>query len=441
MVLEVLGKKLRKVFDKIRSSVSVDERLLQESLRDIRRALIEADVNAKLVEEICQRVEKRFKKEREAGLTERERLIKVLYEELVELLGGKFEGMKIEKKPFVIMCVGLLGSGKTTTCAKLANYFKKKGYTVGMICGDVYRAAAFEQLKELGDSIGVSVYGGEGDVFKIIEEGMRRFSKKDIIIIDTAGRHKNEKSLMEEMKKIAEVVKPDEIILVIDASIGQAARVQAEAFHSAVPIGSIIVTKLDGTAKGGGALTACAVTGAKIKFVGTGEKLDDLEPYDPKKFVSRMLGLGDLETLLEKAKEVVKPEKVEKLVEGEFTLEDFVEQLESLSKMGPLKQILEFIPGLGGRIPEELLEQQERKFKVFKYIVQSMTKEERRNPEIINSSRIRRIARGSGRSEEDVRELLAYYNKMKKLMKSFGGLAGMKRGKLKEIARYLGFKL
>ncbi len=443
MVLKKLGQSLSSLLTKISKTLTIDKKAVEGFLKELKLILLEADVSVELVENLVNKVEKRFFEEKTpAGLTKREHFLKILYEEIVNLLGKEFEPFKIEKKPFVILMVGLLGSGKTTTTVKLARYFQKKGYNVGIICADIYRPAAFDQLKQLAEKIRVPVYfDSSKDVIKIIKNGLAKFSKKDVILIDTAGRHKEETRLMEEIKQIYEKVKPDEVILTVDASIGQIAKVQAEAFSRVCPVGSIIVTKLDGTARGGGALSACAATGAKIRFVGVGEKIEDLEPYDAKRFVSRMLGLGDLETLLEKAKEVgIKEEKVEKIVE-EFTLEDFLEQIENLSKMGPLSKIAQLLPGFGLKIPEEIWDMQEEKMKKFKAIIQSMTLEERKNPEIINESRIRRIAKGSGTREEDVRELLSQYKKLRKLLKKFGKIRQLDLTKLSKMLRKFGFSL
>jgi signal recognition particle subunit SRP54 len=442
-MLENLASSLRSAFNKLVTSLTVDKKVIEEVVAEIRKAFLQSDVNVQLANELADRIRKRSLEEKTpAGMTKREHVLKIVYDELVNFLGKEFEPLKLTKKPFTILLVGLLGSGKTTTCAKLARYLQKNGYKVGLICADVYRPASFEQLKQLGEQINVPVYGekNEKNPIKIIKNGLNEFSKKDVIIIDTAGRHKQAEKLMQEMQEIYENLKPDETILVIDATIGQAAKLQAEAFHKVAPIGSIIITKLDGTAKGGGVLAATAVTGAKVKFIGTGEHLEDFEIYDPVRFVSRLLGLGDLQTLLEKAKEAeIKPEKVEKIIEGKFTLQDFMEQIESMSKLGPIQQIAQMIPGLGSRIPADLLQKQEEKMKIYKYIIQSMTKFEKENPEEITASRIKRIAKGSGRSEAEVRELLNQYSQMKKLMRTLGGKAGLKRGQLKELAKQFGF--
>ena len=247
--------------------------------------------------------------------------------------------------------------------------------------------------------------------------------------------------MAKELKKLGEIIKPDEVLLTIPADLGKVAKVQAETFNKLVGITGVFITKMDGTAKAGGALVATAVSGAKVKFIGTGEKIEDFELYDPERFVSRLLGLGDLQTLLEKAKEVeIKKESVEKIVEGKFTLQDFYEQIEAMGKMGPLSKVVGMIPGMGMHVPEELLQKQEEKMKNYKHIMQSMTKQEKENPDLITESRIKRIATGSGRTESEVRELLNQYNQMKKMMKSLGGKAGLQRGQLKNLAKQFGFK-
>jgi signal recognition particle subunit SRP54 len=421
-MLEGLGSSLRSAFNKLLTSITVDKKTIEEVAESIRKSLLQSDVNVQMANELAERIKRQALEEKApAGLTKREHVLKIVYDELVAFLGKEFTPIKIEKRPFTILMMGLLGSGKTTTSAKLARYLHKQGYKVGLICADVYRPASLEQLQQLGKQINVPVYGekGEKDVLKIVRNGLKEFSKKDVIIIDTAGRHKQAEQLMEEMKEIGKAVNPDETILVIDATIGQVAKTQAEAFHKAVPIGSIIVTKLDGTAKGGGCLSACAVTGAKIKFIGTGEKLDEIEPYNPERFVSRLLGLGDLQTLLEKAKDAeIKPEKVEKIVEGKFTLQDFYEQIEGINKMGSLSSVVKMLPGALG-VPDELLKMQEGKLKRYKAIIQSMTPQERENPDLFNSSRIARCAKGAGVQESEVRELLAQYNQLKRLTRMF----------------------
>ncbi len=443
MVLEELGSGLKAAFNRLTASVTVDKNLVEQTVVDIRRALIQSDVNLQMSNDLADSIRKRSLEEKTpSGMSKREHVVKIVYEELVRLLGTKFESLKLEKKPSVILMAGLLGAGKTTSTMKLARYLQKQGRNVGVIGADVYRPAALTQLRQLSKQINVPVYGEEGtkNALKIVDAGMKEFSKKDVIIIDTAGRYRQSEELMEEIKQIGNKVKPDETVLVIDATIGQQAKAQAEAFHKAVPIGSILITKMDGTSKGGGALSACGVTGAKVKFIGMGEKMENLEAYDPDRFVSRLLGLGDLQTLLDKVKELdIKKESVEKIMEGKFTLQDFIEQIDNIGKVGPLSQIAGMIPGFGAiKLPKDMLEKQEKKMKVWKFLIQSMTPKEREDPSIIDGNRIKRIAKGSGRKEEEVRELLNQYGTMKKMMKGLGGIRGMGSGQLKQLAKQMG---
>ncbi len=428
MVLEKLGRSLQAALQKLSKSTHVDEKTVKELVRDIQRALLQADVEVRLVLDLTKRIEKRALEEKlPPGLNRRAHVVKIVFEELSNFLGrpSKFEVGPGKTK--VVMMVGLQGSGKTTTVAKLAAYFRKKGYRVGVVCADTYRPGAFEQLRQLSEKGGFEVFGDpeERDAVKIARAGVEHFRRAgcELVLVDTAGRHRRESELMDEMRRLAEEIKPDEVMLVIDGTIGQQARGQAEAFNSATSIGSIFVTKLDGTAKGGGALSAVAATGAAIKFIGTGEHIDEIEPYEPAKFLARLLGMGDLETLLKRVEEVVEKEKIKvperkELVAGKLTLRDVYQQLEALEKTGPLKKIMQLLPGAGASIPDEQFRVGEEKLKRFKVIMQSMTKEELENPKILNASRIRRIARGSGTSEADVRELLRQYELMQKVLKT-----------------------
>jgi signal recognition particle subunit SRP54 len=434
------GKNLTNIIKRIVTGVAIDKKAVEEILEDLKKTLLQADVDVKLTDDIIKNIRKKCLEEKiPAGLTLREHVLKVIYEELVKVLGEKPSALAGKKK---IMFVGLFGSGKTTTIAKLAKYFQKQGLRPALISCDFHRPAALEQLAQLGKQINVPVFF-EKDPYTSAKLGMEKFKNHDVIIFDTAGRDALDKELADELKKLGEIIKPDEVLLTVPADIGKVAGPQADEFNKLIGITGVIITRMDGTAKGGGALASCSATGAKVKFIGTGEHLEDFEVYHPERFVSRLLGLGDLQTLLEKAKEAeIKPEKVEKIVEGKFTLQDFQEQIEAMQKMGPLQQITKMIPGFGMmKLPEELLELQEEKMKKYKYIIQSMTKQEKENPEIISSSRIKRIARGSGRSESEVRELLSQYNKMKKLMKTLGGKAGLERGAFKQLAKRFGFKL
>jgi signal recognition particle subunit SRP54 len=441
-MFDTLSKGLSNLIRKLLTGTTIDKKAVEEILQDLRRILIQADVDVKLTDSLVESIRKKCLEEKiPAGLTLREHVLKTIYNELVKLLGEKPAGLLGKKR---IILVGLFGSGKTTTAGKLGKYFLKQGLRAALVCLDYHRPAAPEQLKQIGQKIGLPVYVEDSkDPYSTAKNALQKFSKYDVLIFDTAGRDALDAKLAEELKKINEIVKPDEILLVIPADLGKVAKKQSEEFHKLVGITGIIITKMDGTAKAGGALAACSATGAKVKFIGTGERMKDFEVYYPERFVSRLLGLGDLETLLEKAKEAeIKPEKVEKIVEGKFTMQDFLEQIEAMQKMGPFSKILKMIPGLGmSNIPEELLEQQEEKLKHFKYMIQSMTIEERENPDVINESRIRRIAKGSGRSEAEVRELLNQYKKMKKLLKMIGGKTGLKRGALAKIAKQFGLNL
>jgi signal recognition particle subunit SRP54 len=425
MALERLGSSLHEALRKIFRAAVVDEAVVKELVRDVQRALLQADVNVQLVLDISKRIEERALKEKvPPGISRREHVIKVVYEELTRFLGEKPVPLKLEPgKRKVIMLVGIQGSGKTTTAAKLARYFQKRGLKPALICVDTYRPGAFDQLQQLANRINVPIYGDAKakDPVKIALEGLKRFSDRDIIIVDTAGRHKEERKLIKEMKMLEEKIKPDEVMLVIDGTIGQQALVQAKAFNEATSLGSILVTKLDGSARGGGALSAVAATGAPIKFISTGEKVEDIEPFVPSRFVGRLLGMGDLETLIEKVREaeVKVPEKKAKaILSGKFTLTDMYEQFEAMRKMGPFQKILKMLPGMSYNVPEDMLDMAEDRLEKWRVIIQSMTPEERENPKVFNASRLKRVARGSGTSEKEVKELLKQYSLMRKMLKT-----------------------
>ncbi len=425
-MLEGLGNALKGTMEKIAKAVFVDDSLLNELVRDIQRSLLQGDVNVKLVFELSERIKERFKKEETpAGLTKKEHLIHILYEELVSLVGGENEPIKIGKKPFFIMLVGLFGSGKTTTAGKLASWYSKRGFKVALLGLDVYRAAAMDQLEQIASKSLCPVFTDkkEKDSLRIWKEFSRELEKFDVVIIDTAGRDALSKELIDELRRLNKEIKPDERLLVISADIGQAAMEQAKSFREAADITGVIITKMEGTAKGGGALSACSATGAKIKFIGVGEKIDDLEEFKAKNFISRLLGMGDIEALVEKAKDAMSEEKAEdlskKFLKGDFTLVDLYEQMEALRKMGPLTKVMEMIPGMGSlKMPKELLKVQEDKLKNWRFIMDSFTKEELENPDIMSSGRIERAAHGSGRSTAEVKELLKHYRQSKKIMKS-----------------------
>ncbi len=416
---------------------NIDEKAVKELVKDLQRTLLQADVNVDLVLALSKAVEERSLSEKlPPGISRREHVVKVLYEEMTKFVGQ--EPAKVEVQPGVfrkLMLVGIQGTGKTTSAVKLGRFFQKRGLRIGIVGADTYRPGALEQLQQLAAKVEIPVYGepGKKKPDEIAKHGLEHFRKEksDIVIIDTAGRHRNEKDLMEEMKHIASAVKPDEIVLAIDASIGQQAISQARAFHEATPIGSILLTKMDGSARGGGALSAVVTTGSKVKFIGTGEKIEDLEEFVPTDFAGRLLGMGDLKALLAKVEEaqVKVPEaKVKAFMEGRFTLKDMFDQMENLRKMGPLRKVLQMIPGASS-LPEEQLGVAEEKMKGWRVIIQSMTKNELEEPRLIDSSRARRIAHGSGRPEREVRELVNQYFTMKKMMKQMKGRRGQMLGK------------
>jgi signal recognition particle subunit SRP54 len=423
---EDLGRSLSQAMKKLLHLAVVDEKAVKELVRDLQRALLQSDVNVNLVLNISQAVESRSLEEKlPPGISRREHVIKVLYEELTRFLGEEPTKLTIEPgKTHVIMLVGIQGTGKTTASVKLARFYQKRGMRPAIICADVYRPGALDQLRQLAERVNVPVYGepGSSNVLSIVKKGMQQFTtqKHDLIIVDTAGRHKDEGSLMAEMKELAGRVQPNEIILAIDASIGQAAMSQATAFNETTTIGSILVTKLDGTAKGGGALSAVAATHAKIKFIGTGEKIDDLEQFIPSSFVGRLLGLGDIKALVEKVREaeIVVPQKQARaFLEGRFTLKDMYDQMVAVRKMGPLKKLMGMVPG-GINVPDDAMETAEHKLDSWRVIIQSMTKKEIEEPKLIDSSRARRIARGSGTSDKEVKEMINQYFMVRKMMKS-----------------------
>jgi signal recognition particle subunit SRP54 len=423
--LETLGKSLREAVKKLLGKSIVDEAAVKELIRDLQRVLLQSDVNVKLVFELSKRVEEKALKEAlPPGISRKEHIIKVLYDELTKILGEKPAEIDFAKeKKKVIMLVGIQGSGKTTGAVKIARFYQKRGLKTALICADTYRLGAYSQLQQLASKIGIPVYWEENSkAEEIALHGKEKFIKEgyDLIIIDTAGRHKNENELMEEMRRLTELVKPDEVMLVIDGTIGQQAYTHAEAFNKSTNIGSIYVTKLDGSARGGGALSAIAATGAKIKFIGVGEDIEDIEPFVPSKFVGRLLGMGDLEALLEKIKEVeesLTKKEAKAILEGKFTLKDLYNQMNALKRMGPLKKLWKMLPG-GVEIPEDQIEIIEKKLGAWRVIIQSMTKEEIEDPKIIDSSRIKRIARGSGRTEKEVKELINQYFNMKRMIKT-----------------------
>jgi len=439
MVLDNLGDSLKRTIKKIANSVHVDATLVKEVVRDIQRALLQADVNVKLVVELSKKIEKRSLQEKPpAGMSNREHVIHIVYEELVNILGQSRE-LPIKKQ--IIMMVGLYGQGKTTSCGKLGRYFKKKGLRPAVIAGDVHRPAAYEQLKAIAEQVEIPFYGDkkEKDAIKVVTAGLDKFKRSaDVIIVDTSGRHKLEDDLIDEMKAIFKVTKPDEKLLVMDAAMGQQSGPQAKAFNDAIGITGIVLTKLDGTAKGGGALSASSEVGSPIVFVGVGEHPTDFEKFDPSGFISRLLGMGDIKSLLEKAEESMKGKDAEKtarrLMSGKFNLNDMYDQMDMLSGMGPLSKVAEMLPfGQTGKLKDVDMNQTQDKLAKFRVIMDSMTEEEKEKPDLIRSSRIKRIARGAGVENKDVKELLKYYNMTKRMMKGFSSDRKMRRNLMKQL--------
>ncbi|MFW6120382.1 MAG: signal recognition particle protein Srp54 [Petrotogales bacterium] len=439
MVLDNLGDSLKRTIKKIANAVHVDAKLVKEVVRDIQRALLQADVNVKLVVGLSKKIEKRALEEKPpAGMSNREHVIRIVYDELVNILG---ESRELPIKKQIIMMVGLYGQGKTTSVGKLAKYFKKKGLRPALIAGDVHRPAAYNQLKQIAEQVEVPFYGNkkEKDAVKVVTEGMKKLKRaNDVIIVDTSGRHKLEDELISEMKDIFKATKPDEKLLVMDATMGQQSGPQSKAFNDAIGITGIVLTKLDGTAKGGGALSATAEVGAPIIFVGTGEHLTDFEKFEPSGFISRLLGMGDIKSLLEKAEETLKGKDAEKaakrFISGKFNLNDMYDQMDMLSGMGPLSKVAEMLPfGQSGKLKDVDMDETQNKLKRFRVIMDSMTDEERENPNIIRSSRVKRIARGAGVENKHVKELLKYYNMTKRMMKGFSSDRMMRKSLMKQL--------
>lgn len=438
MVLEGLGKSLRGVLNRVNHASSVDDELINDLCKDLQRSLLEADVNVKLVLDVTNGIKQRVRDEPPAaGKSLKQHLTRIIYEELVKLVDNG-EGLAL--KPQTIMMVGLYGQGKTTTTGKLALYFSKKGFTVGLIGADVYRPAALDQLRQLGEKVNVEVYGepGETDAAAIVRHGVEHFRDKRIVIIDTSGRHALEDDLIQEIKDIAAVAKPEERILVLDSQVGQQAGPQAEAFHNAVGVTGVVLTKMDGTAKGGGAISAMARTNARIVFLGTGEHIRDLEPFDANRFISRLLGMGDMSALMEvAAEEIGEDEAMERvskaLMTGKFNLNDMYYQMAAVGKMGTLQKLMSMLPGMSSYEDKIDYEASQRRITVFRTIMDSMTAEEKENPQLIKAKRIERIADGAGVSAHDVRELLKQYNTTKKTMQSFGKNRKMRKQMMKQL--------
>lgn len=429
MVLDKLGSSLRSALDKVKGAMFVDEKVIDTVVREIQRALLQSDVNVKLVLELSKKIKQRILKEQLPGLDKREALVKVIYEELVIFLGEERTELTFEEKPTIIMMLGLFGNGKTTTSGKLAKYHAKRSKKVLLVGLDVWRPAAMDQLEQMAQraKVDVIIDKEEKDPLKIWQKAKLVKNKYDLIIVDTAGRDALNDELITEIEAITTAVNPHEKLLVMAADMGQAAQAQAEQFEKSCGVTGVVVTKMEGTAKGGGALSACAITNAPIKFIGVGEKIDDLEIFNPKGFVSRLLGMGDIEALLEKAQLAMNEEESKdlskKLMKGQFSLRDLYDQMNAMKSMGSLGKIMEMIPGMSQlKIPKEALKGQEERLEKWKYIMDSCTNQELEFPdETMNNKRIERIAKGSGTTESNVRELLKHYKQSKKMVKMMGG--------------------
>jgi len=428
LVLDNLGKSLNSALKKLFGANVIDEELVKELVKNIQRALLVADVDVNLVMAITERVQKQALDETlPRGVSRREHVVRVVWDTLAYFLGEKTVPLTINPgKANLVMMVGIQGSGKTTTIGKLARYYQKRGIKSGVICADNFRPGAYNQLKQLAERSNVPFWGDESekDAVKLAKKGFKDMKDRgvELILLDTSGRHREETGLIKEMRDISKSVNPQEIILVIDGTLGQQASVQAEAFRNATNIGSIIVTKLDGSAKGGGALSAVAATKAPIKFIGTGEGMDAIEPFNPTKFAGRLLGMSDIRGLIDKVKEAqieVEEDAVKRIMKGQFSLKDMMAQLKQLKKMGPIGKVMEML-GLQYKLPEGIAEIQEENMKRWEVIMNSMTKEEMDEPKLIKASRIKRIARGSGTSQKDVRDLLKQHEQMKRMMKQMG---------------------
>src|ERR671922_1139885 len=445
---------LRGALKKIVGASDINEELIDSLCKDVQRALLQSDVNVRLVLSITQNLKERALKEQPPkGLSRKDHIVTILYGELAKMLGYSGEVIKtIDKaqeddhqsvatsffkpgKQNVVLLLGIQGSGKTTVTAKMGRWLTKHGYRVGVIGTDTWRPGALTQLKMNCSKINIEVYGEEEskDAVEIATNGLEHFKEQnlDVIIIDTAGRHKEETGLLEEMREMHKVATPDLVLLVIDGTIGQQAFNQSKAFHEAAPVGGIILTKLDGTAKGGGALAASAATGAKVLFIGTGERIDDLEQFSPTRFVGRLLGMGDIKAVLEMARGLelqADQNQAKRLLSGKMTIEDFYAQMENVGKIG-FRSVIDNLPGLSGMVKEDQLDALEGKMEKWRYIIQSMTKDEKRNPEIIHESRRKRIARGSGVTEHEIKDLVKQYNNSKTMMKQAKGrqMQGMLR--------------
>jgi len=433
MVLDNLGSSLRSTLNDLRGKSRLDRDDVEGIVKEIQRSLIQADVDIALVQELSDSIETRaLEEEPPAGTSARDWVLRIVYEELVELLG---ESTDLPLESQTVMLAGLYGSGKTTTAAKMAWWFSKKGLRPAVIQTDTDRPGAYDQAKQMAANAEVDFYGdpNSNDPVAIAEEGLIETADADVQIVDTAGRDGLNEELIEQIERIEGAASPDRNLLVLDAAMGQSAKEQAQEFEDSIGIDGVIITKLDGTAKGGGALAAVDQTDSTIAFLGTGETVKDIERFEPSSFVSRLLGMGDLQQLAERVERAMEETQEEEedwdpedMLEGDFTLKDMQRQMDAMNRMGPLGQVMDMIPGLGGglmdQLPDDAMDMTQERMQHYDIIMDSMTEKELENPRVIGANRLKRISRGSGKPEEQVRELLEQHRMMERAIKQFQGM-------------------
>jgi signal recognition particle subunit SRP54 len=433
MVLDNLGSSLRGTMDTLRGKSRLDKEDVEEIVKEIQRSLLQADVEVDLVMDLSSNIEERaLNEEPPGGTSARDHILKIVYEEMVDVVG---ESTEIPLEPQTIMLSGLQGSGKTTTAAKIAWWFAKKGLRPAVIQTDTFRPGSYQQAKQMAESAEVAFYGDPDaeDPVQIARDGLEATADADVHIVDTAGRHALEADLIEEIEEIEAAVDPDRNLLVLDAAIGQGAKAQAREFDDAIGVDGVAITKLDGTAKGGGALTAVNETDSSIAFLGTGETVQDIERFEPNGFISRLLGMGDLKQLSERVERAMAETQEgeddwepEDMLQGSFTLKDMQKQMDAMNKMGPLDQVMDMIPGMGGgmmdQLPDDAMDVTQDRMRNFEVIMDSMTDEELEDPRSIGASQVKRIARGSGTEEETVQELLQQHKMMDRTLNQFQGM-------------------
>ncbi|WP_436901787.1 signal recognition particle protein Srp54 [Halovenus halobia] len=433
MVLDDLGSSLRSTLDDLRGKSRISEDDVDDIVKEIQRSLIQADVDIELVRELSDSIKQRgLEEDPPSGTSPRDWVLRIVYEELVELLG---ESTELPLQEQTILLAGLYGSGKTTTAGKIAWWFSKKGLRPAIIQTDTDRPGAYDQAKQLADEAEVDYYGDPDadDPERIAEEGLLETADADVQIVDTAGRDALNQELIDQIERIENTADPDRNLLVIDAAMGQSAKEQAQEFEETIGVDGVIVTKVDGTAKGGGALAAVNETDSTIAFLGTGETVKDIERFEASSFVSRLLGMGDLEQLTERVERAMEETQQEDedwdpedMLDGTFTLKDMRKQMEAMNRMGPLDQVMDMIPGMGGgmmdQLPDDAMDVTEERMRDFEVIMDSMTEEELENPRVVGASRTGRIARGSGKPEERIRELLEQHKMMERTLNQFQGM-------------------